>query len=65
MQKRKYTSVKALEQVIPAMRSDGVTLREIGDEPGLSNKQMKNWSYRYNSEQRTVPAAGESGAKGG
>ena len=36
------------------MRQDGMTFREIADELGLSMKQMKNWSYRHNSEKRKM-----------
>lgn len=54
MEKRKYTHLKAVENLILAMRQDGMTLREIGDELGLSHKQMRNWSYRHNSEARNL-----------
>ena len=52
MQKRKYTQIKAVEGLILSMRQDGMTLKEIADELGLSLKQMKNWSYRHNCEKR-------------
>ena len=54
MPKRKYTRVKAVEDVILLMRAEGLTLREIGDELGLSYKQMRGWSYRHNCEQRKI-----------
>ena len=54
MQKRKYTKLKAVEGLILSMRGDGMTLQEIADELGLSLKQMKNWSYRYNCEKRNM-----------
>lgn len=54
MQKRKYTQLKAVEALILSMRQDGMTLREIADELGLSLKQMKNWSYRHNCEKRNM-----------
>ena len=54
MQKRKYTHLKAVEELILSMRQDGLTLREIADELGLSLKQMKNWSYRHNCENRNM-----------
>ncbi|MBO6011487.1 MAG: imidazolonepropionase [Oscillospiraceae bacterium] len=54
MQKRKYTHLKAAEGLILSMRQDGMTFREIADELGLSMKQMKNWSYRHNSEKRNM-----------
>jgi uncharacterized protein YjcR len=54
MQKRKYTHMKAVEAHILSMRLDGMTLREIADELGLSHKQLRNWSYRHNCEKRTM-----------
>ena len=55
MSKRKYTRVKTVEGLIVTMRAEGLTLREIGDELGLSYKQMRDWSYRHNREQRPRP----------
>ena len=54
MQKRKYKQIKAVEGLILSMRQDGMTLKEIADELGLSLKQMKNWSYRHNCEKRNT-----------
>ena len=54
MSKRKYTHLKTVEARILSMRQDGMTLREIADELGLSLKQMKNWSYRHNCEKRNL-----------
>ena len=54
MQKRKYTQIKSVEGLILSMRQDGMTLKEIADELGLSLKQMKNWSYRHNCEKRNT-----------
>ena len=54
MQKRKYSQIKAVEGLILSMRQDGMTLKEIADELGLSLKQMKNWSYRHNCEKRNT-----------
>ena len=54
MSKRKYTHLKTVEALILSMRKDGMTLQEIADELGLSLKQMKNWSYRYNCERRNL-----------
>ena len=50
MQKRKYTQIKAVEGLILSMRQDGMTLKEIADELGLSLKQMKNWSDSFLKE---------------
>ena len=54
MQKRKYTHLKAVERLILSMRQDGLTLQEIANELGLSLKQMTNWSYRHNCENRNM-----------
>jgi len=54
MEKRKYIHLKAVEGLILSMREDGMNLREIADELGLSHKQLRNWSYRHNCEQRNI-----------
>ena len=54
MQKRKYTNLKAAEGLILSMRQDGMTFQEIADELGLSYKQLRNWSYRHNCENRNM-----------
>lgn len=54
MPKRKYTNMKDIEAVILAMREDGKSLRGIARELGLDEKQMLNWSYRHNREQRNL-----------
>ena len=64
MSKRKYTHVKAVEGLILSLRAEGLTLREIGDELGLSHKQMRDWSYRYNREQRNIAIGKEPRPKG-
>ena len=64
MSKRKYTRVKAIEGIILSMRAEGLTLREIGDELGLSYKQMRDWSYRHNREQRNITTGKEPRPKG-
>jgi transposase-like protein len=46
------------------MRAEGLTLREIGDELGLSYKQMRDWSYRHNREQRNMTIGKEPKPKG-
>ena len=64
MEKRKYTRLKAMEEVILSMRREGLTLQEIADELGLSLKQMKNWSYRHNCELKNLYNGIESKPKG-
>ena len=56
MQKRKYTHMKHLDNLIESLRQGGMTLREIADELGLSHKQLRNWSYRHNCEKRNLLA---------
>ena len=46
MQKRKYTQLKAVEGLTLSMRQEGMTFQEIADELGLSDEQLRNWSYR-------------------
>ena len=46
--------MKDIEAVILAMREDGKSLRGIARELGLDEKQMLNWSYRHNREQRNL-----------
>ncbi len=46
------------------MRAEGLPLREIGDELGLSYKQMRDWSYRHNREQRNIAIGWEPRPKG-
>ena len=64
MSKRKYTRVKTVESLIVTMRAEGLTLREIGDESGLSYKQMRDWSYRHNREQWNLAIGKEPRPKG-
>ena len=56
MSKRKYVKMKELEPVILVMREEGKSLRCIAQELGLDEKQMLNWSYRHNCEQRKIDA---------
>ena len=64
MAKRKYTRMKDIEAVILAMREDGKSLRGIARELGLDEKQMLNWSYRHNREQRNLQAGSIPKPKG-
>ena len=54
MQKRKYAHLKAIEVLILSMRQEGLTFQEIADELGLEHKQLRNWSYRHNCEERNL-----------
>ena len=64
MSKRKYTRMKDMEAVILAMREDGKSLRSIARELGLDEKQMQNWSYRHNREQRNLQTGSIPNPKG-
>ena len=64
MQKRKYTKMKDIEAVILAMREEGKSLRGIARELGLDEKQMLNWSYRHNREQRNLQTCNSPKPKG-
>ncbi len=64
MPKRKYTKMKDIEAVILAMREEGKSLRGIASELGLDEKQMRNWSYRHNREQRNLQTGIISKPKG-
>jgi len=48
MEKRKWTSIKALEGEIIQFRSEGKTHREIADALGLERSQIRNWVKRNN-----------------
>ena len=47
MQKRKYTSLKAIEAEILQMNSDGATHRSIAEAFGLEREQVKKFLKRY------------------
>lgn len=64
MSKRKYVKIKELEPVILAMREEGKSLRCIAEELGLGEKQMLNWSYRHNCEQRNIQSGKIPNRKG-
>jgi transposase len=52
---RKWTDIKTLESVIIKMREEGRTRQEIADALGLEKVQIKNWIWRYNRRQKSVP----------
>jgi len=59
MKKRKYTQMKAIEQEIERMHTEGATSREIGEQFGLEKEQIHNWISRYNRKQRQLMAGKE------
>ena len=56
MEKRKYTHVEEYEPVIPQMREEGKTRREIAEHLGLTKRQVEQWVTRYNRRQRKLAA---------
>lgn len=53
---RKYTHMKVLEDEILSLKAAGKTHREVGEELGLSQKQIKKFIERHNRRQKKVAA---------
>ena len=53
---RSYRDVQMYENEIMKMRSEGKSLREIGEQLGLTHKQVHNFVTRYNAKQRKLAA---------
>lgn len=53
---RSYSHISAYEKEILKLRENGTTVREIGDTPGFTKKQVKNFIARYNRKQRMIKA---------
>ena len=49
---REYKHIKQFEQEILELKSQGYTLRAIGEKFGFTYKQMHNFITRYNANQR-------------
>ena len=49
---REYRHIKDYEKEIEELRKEGFSSREIGIKFGFSYKQMRNYFYRHNVEQR-------------
>lgn len=64
MSKRKWTNVKAQEDRIIAMRTEGSTVQEIADALGLEKRQIETWVTRHNREQKRQAAGIPSRPKG-
>ena len=47
---RSYRDVQMYENEIMKMRSEGKSLREIGEQLGLTHKQAHNFVTRYNAK---------------
>ena len=53
---REYKHIKDYEKEIEELRKEGYSSREIGIKFGFSYKQMRNYFYRHNVEQRKIAA---------
>ena len=53
---RSYRHIKDYEKEIEELKNEGYTSREIGNKLGFSCKQMRNFFYRRNVNQRKVQA---------
>ena len=51
---REYRHIKDYEREIEELRKEGYSSREIGIKFGFSYKQMRNYFYRHNVEQRKI-----------
>ena len=61
---RRYQHISNYEKEILELKSKGLTLREIGAKFGFTEKQVKNFIYRYNEKQRKIKAGISLKAKG-
>lgn len=61
---RSYEHISKHEKEILELKSQGMTLREIGKKYGYTYEQMHNFISRYNSKQRKINAGIELRAKG-
>ena len=53
---RKYRHIQEHEKEILELRSQGMTLREIGEKLGFTHKEMRGFLSRYNRKQRKLAA---------
>lgn len=53
---RKYSHIQEQEIEILEMRSQGMTLREIGEKLGFTYKEMRGFLTRYNQKQKKLAA---------
>ncbi len=61
---RSYQHISNYENEILELKSKGLTLREIGAKFNFTEKQVKNFIYRYNEKQRKIKAGVALKAKG-
>ena len=53
---RSYGRIKQYEKEILELKKQGLTLRQIGERLGFSQKQVHNFISRYNEKQRKLAA---------
>lgn len=53
---RSYQHISEYEKEILALKTQGMTLREIGEKFGFTYKQVHNFITRYNKKQRMIEA---------
>ena len=53
---RKYNHIKNFEKEILELKSQGYTLRDIGEKFGFTYEQVHNFITRYNANQRKIAA---------
>ena len=53
---RSYRHIKEYEKEILELKSQGYTLREIGEKYGFTYEQVHNFVSRYNMNQRKIEA---------
>ena len=61
---RSYRHISHYENEIIELKSQGLTLNEIGAKLGFTRKQVHNFITRYNSNQRKIKAGIAIRAKG-
>src|SRR5699024_3495244 len=61
---RKYSHIQEHEKEIIELRSQGMTLRQIGEKLGFTYKEMRGFLSRYNRKQRKLAAGVPPKSKG-
>lgn len=61
---RSYQHISKYEKEILELKSQGLTLKEIGEKLGFTQKQVHNFITRYNEKQRKIRTGVALKAKG-
>ena len=61
---RSYRHIQEYEKEILGLKSQGLTLREIGEHLGFTYEQVHNFISRYNANQRKLAAGNALKKKG-